>query len=331
MHTPAHVHIRTHALLARMLVLCLVVSGVAISWAICRLPISSTYTPLLLSYVGGFFFIALLALIAQRSYRNASLRIAKEIHTALQIKNQEVIDLKDEMLSIMSHQLKTPVSAIQWQNEILLDGTLGKLTQKQRTTIEAISAQTNHLKEMIDSLLNIARLESGRVAIQPEEISVRALVDVAMADVATAIGAKHQEVEISIHEDTPTVQVDPSLVHHIFMNLLTNASKYSQEQSTIHIRALLDGDAIRVEIEDEGYGIPKAEQAHLFDKYFRATNATKKIKDGTGLGLYLCKMIVTLAGGDIGFTSVEKKGTTFWFTLPLTGMKAQHGEVTLSS
>jgi signal transduction histidine kinase len=239
--------------------------------------------------------------------------------------------MKTEFISLASHQLRTPLSAMKWFLEMLLHGDAGKLNDEQTEFVNNIDQSNNRMIELVNSLLNVSRIESGRIIIEPKPTNLKDLVEEVLTEVKTQYKAKKQTVIFNIHNALPLIPLDQKLIRQVYLNLLTNAMKYSPPESEIIIFISKENDKIVSQITDSGYGIPKNEQSHIFTKFYRATNAIKKETEGNGLGLYLVQSIIESSGGKIWFTSDEnQKGTSFYFTIPLTGMKEKAGEVHLS-
>lgn len=243
---------------------------------------------------------------------------------------KEIDRMKTEFISLASHQLRTPLVAMKWGLQALLSGDKGELNEKQKEYTQDVFNSNNRMIALVNGLLNVSRIESGRIAINPKEINLIELVQDVIKELNVKLQNKNQTLEFNTIEKTLIINTDPDLLRHVYTNLITNAIKYSPKDSKIIVEVKeTEENQILSSVQDFGYGIPSDAKAKIFGKFFRASNTRKIETDGTGLGLYLAKSIVELMGGTIWFESEENKGTTFWFTHLKTGVLAKEGEVSV--
>lgn len=240
-------------------------------------------------------------------------------------KEREIDKTKSEFISLASHQLKTPPTALRWSTELLLDGTAGKLTKKQHEIVKDMATITTNMLEVVNALLNISRLELGTFTIDPRPVNMADLVRAVVKELHMPAEQKKQTIACEISDNLPTLPADPGLVKIIIENLVSNAVKYTPEGGTVRVMLRQEGQRLLLTVQDNGYGIPLAQRDKIFTKMFRADNIRDKI-EGTGLGLYLLKTIVEdVAGGKVWFETAENSGTTFFVELPLSGMHPKQG------
>lgn len=245
-------------------------------------------------------------------------------------KEQEIDKMKSEFVSVASHQLRTPLSASKWFLEMLLDGDAGKLNDEQREYLDHTYKSNERMIALVNDLLNVSRIESGTIAIEPTSTDMDGMVKSVLFELTPLIKQKNiKTVFKALPGGTPKIKIDSKLIRQVFQNLLSNAVKYTPESGTTGVRITKAGKYLQFEIFDSGVGIPKVQQSKVFKKFFRADNVITLQTEGTGLGLYVAKSVVDASGGKIWFTSNEGQGTSFFFTLPLAGSKRREGEKTL--
>lgn len=251
-------------------------------------------------------------------------------------KEKEIDKAKTEFISLASHQLRTPLSTINWYIEMLLSGDAGVPNNEQKELLTEAYNGGKRMGELINALLNVSRIETNNFMIEPKPIDVVSLAQTILNESKPMIDEKKLKINLKV-ESIPIIQLDPNLSTIIFQNLFTNAIKYSRVNGAINIdiKIIKSGDkaddesilidSLLIQIRDNGIGIPHSQQSEIFKKLFRADNAKKSDSDGTGLGLYLVKSIIEHNQGKIWFKSSENIGTTFYVTIPLTGMVKKEG------
>ena len=230
---------------------------------------------------------------------------------------QEVDRMKSEFISLASHQLRTPLSAIKTYSHMLSEGYMGELNNDQKKSVDTIIGASNRMNELISTLLNITRIESGTIAFNPKLLSIPTLVNELMPELVLMATAKSIDLKTEIKGRSSTkIKTDPLIVKEAVMNLVSNALKYTPDKGSVKIIIHPRRADIMFQVKDSGWGIPKHAQDQVFSKFFRAQNIVKRETTGTGLGLYLVKGLIDTLGGKIWFKSSEDKGTSFYFTLP---------------
>lgn len=246
-------------------------------------------------------------------------------------REKKLDDAKTGFISIASHQLRTPLTSMRWFSEMLIDGDAGQISEEQKHFVERIYEGANRMIDLVNLLLQIARVEAGRVKISPVPVDLKATTQGVLITLKTYLDKKNQKVEIATTpEKIPSIPMDHEVIWQVIQNLLSNASRYSPESATIFVEAVVKGDQIQYSVKDSGIGIPENQKERIFEKFFRTDNALQAVPEGSGLGLNLVKSLVDEWGGKVWFESRVGAGTTFFFTVPLAGQQAKEGEVGLA-
>jgi PAS domain S-box-containing protein len=229
----------------------------------------------------------------------------------------EINRAKDELVSLVSHQLRTPPTGIKWFAGMLLDEEVGTINDAQRSYLKEIIYNNERMIDVVNAMLSVSRIELGAFSAEPKLTDVAKIVESVLGEIAFHTKEKQLEIKRTYISALPHVMVDPTLIRMILQNLLVNSVKYTPQKGEIIIALDIVGPELHMSIQDTGCGIPPADADKIFTKLFRADNARAIDSSGTGLGLYIVKRIIDELGGHIHFTSEENKGTTFFIRLPL--------------
>jgi len=231
-----------------------------------------------------------------------------------------LIKMKTEFITVAAHQLRTPISSIKWSLESFLKGDFGALAANQKPIIEQALRTTEKLVKLIDDLLDVAKIEEGKFGYEFEKSDIVSLIQESLEQIEPL--AQEKSVKLSFFrpgQSIPPLLMDRRRIALVLQNLLTNAVKYNVKNGEVRVRLelLKDKPYAQVTVEDTGVGIPEKDFPRVFSKFFRGENVMKIETEGSGLGLYIARNIIKRHGGEIWFKSVEKRGTTFFFVLPI--------------
>jgi signal transduction histidine kinase len=230
-------------------------------------------------------------------------------------------ELKSDLVATVAHEFRTPLTSLRMSIHLCTEEAVGPLTEKQADLLFAAREDCERLQTIVDDLLNLSRIESGRIELHKRRLSPEEPVDLALDTHRAAANARRITLRAEMLPGLPEIFVDPDRVQIVFTNLITNAIRYSSEGSEIVLRVEMEQaetaltlGMVRFLVIDQGPGIPHEHHASLFEKFFRVPG---RPQGGAGLGLFIAKGIVQAHGGKIGAKNFEGQGATFWFTLPM--------------
>lgn len=226
--------------------------------------------------------------------------------------------MKTEFVSLTAHQLRTPLSAIKWTLRMILDEDLGKITKDQRDFLQKTYLSNERMINLINDLLNVARIEEGRYLYK---LSLHRLEDVVQSVVNSYIDeAKKRKITLIFKKPkikSPKLKIDVEKINLAIQNLIDNAVRYTPKGGRVTVSLKSGRKEIELRVQDSGIGIPERQQERVFGKFFRGVNVMRMETEGSGLGLFISKNIIEAHGGKIWFESIENKGTTIYLTLPV--------------
>lgn len=222
-----------------------------------------------------------------------------------------------EVVSVVSHQLKTPLSAIKGYLEVLLSEDLGELNEKQEEYLKDVLENTRQMIGLIIDLLDVTRIEADKVEFNPQSINLANIVKESLKDFNLLARAKNCKLSLTISNNLPPLNIDPIKIKQVIDNIISNAILYNKRKGKVEISLSKKGKNIIFCCKDTGIGISEEEKNKIFTKFYRSEQAVSLTTRGSGLGLFISKAIIEKNKGKIWFNSEKEKGTTFCFSLPL--------------
>ncbi|HEX6511376.1 MAG TPA: ATP-binding protein, partial [Chloroflexota bacterium] len=229
----------------------------------------------------------------------------------------ELDRLKSEFVGIVSHELRTPLTSIKGSVDLLLDADTGELNPTQRRFLSTIRRSSDRLINLVNDLLDVSRLEAGRVQLDPHPVDARHLVEDCMSNLGNLFAARKQAVCVECEPGLPPMLADRQRMEQVLVNLLDNASKYAPEGGEIRIRACAGEGFVEIGVTDSGPGLSPADQVRVFEKFYRAGDGLVQQQAGSGLGLAIARSLAELHGGSLTVSSELGQGSTFTVRVPV--------------
>lgn len=231
-------------------------------------------------------------------------------------------ETKDEFISMASHQLRTPLTSVKGYLSMVLEGDAGKVSQMQHKLLDQAFVSSQRMVYLIADLLNVSRLRTGKFVIEPVATNLADVIEGEVGQLQDTAASRGVKLTYSKPQAFPTLMLDETKIRQVIMNFMDNAIYYTPAKGHITVELKETDKMIEYTVHDDGIGVPKHEQHHLFTKFYRAGNAKKARPDGTGLGLFMAKKVIVVQGGSIIFSSEEGKGSTFGFAFEKAKLQA---------
>jgi signal transduction histidine kinase len=228
-------------------------------------------------------------------------------------KLKELDETKDDFISMASHQLRTPLTSVKGYISMIMEGDAGKINHTQKEMLGQAFFSSQRMVYLIADLLNVSRLKTGKFIIEATPVDLATIVEEELGQLEETAASRSLELTYDKPKGFPLLMLDEVKIRQVIMNFVDNAIYYTPSGGKIEVELLDKKSTIELQVKDNGIGVPKVEQPHLFTKFYRAGNARKARPDGTGLGLFMAKKVVVAQGGSIIFDSKEDKGSTFGF------------------
>lgn len=234
---------------------------------------------------------------------------------------QRLDKAKDEFVSMASHQLRTPLTSVKGYISMVLEGDAGKISDKQEHLLSEAFISSERMVRLISDFLNVSRLQTGKFIIDKRPLNLAKVVEQELDSLSTNASSRGLKFSYKPPVNFPILNIDEDKIRQVIMNFADNAIYYSGESTEIKVSLSIEADNCIFTVKDAGIGVPRGERAQLFSKFYRASNARKQRPDGTGVGLFLAKKVITAHGGEVIFESTEGKGSTFGFSLPIAALR----------
>ena len=250
-------------------------------------------------------------------------KCAQQLESLFEMANKKDIELQEarqarsKFVSVVTHELRIPMTSIKGYTDLLRAGVVGPVNDQQQSFLNIIRNNVERMSSLVSDLSDINHIETGRIKFDLKPVSLSTCVDDVLLTLKTRLEDKKQRLTLEIPSNLTRLYADQNRVIQILSYLIGNAIKYTPGEGQIRICAFQQGDYVRIEIKDTGLGISPEDQAQLFKAFFRSEDAAIRDQPGWGLSLNVAKNLVALMGGQIGAESTLKTGSTFWFTLPI--------------
>jgi signal transduction histidine kinase len=259
--------------------------------------------------LGGTIFAWALSLVIY-------LLIQRRTRSLAYVEQKKLEEAKDELLSLASHQLRTPATAVKQYVSMVKDGFAGSISSEQKKLLLMAYESNERQLTIVDDLLYVARIDAGQATLQIDTVNLNKLMESVIADQKSNISTKQQEVVFKNSHKALILDADPQYLRMILENLLSNASKYSYQKMKINIETKETSETVELIVRDKGVGIAEEDYPNMFQKFSRIPNELTRQIAGSGIGLYLARQLAILHGGDITFVSVKHEGSSFTLTMP---------------
>lgn len=276
-----------------------------------------------LNTISDGLVIAIQNALAIQEVRELNTNLQQKINNATrELRNSNMMlrkldKIKDEFVSIASHQLRTPLTSVKGYISMILDGDAGKINNQQRELLGEAFISSERMVHLINDFLNVSRLQTGKFMIDKKPTDLSKVVGEEIDSLRPSAVSRGIEFIYKPPKDIPILDIDEGKIRQVIMNFADNSLYYSDKDTKVKIDLHIEDNEIVFTVKDRGIGVPKNEQAQLFSKFYRASNARLRRPDGTGVGLFLAKKVIDAHKGQIVFESSEGKGSTFGFRLPI--------------